>query len=203
MASRDEGFAVMDVSTSICDDPKFRRLAREHPEHIASGFVAYVATMAESWRTGRRVRVEDAWPSVLPFVPESAGALRDVGLLDRAGKVPMKTWAGWFDPAARRRESSRERWRRYNAQRDKHPPPDADTTDIPRGSDVDTATSVPPVPSGPTGPSAPPDRDARANGAKPESVQEHATTKRGGPITSVKDELLKHGYVPLVKEASR
>jgi hypothetical protein len=58
--SRDEGFAVMDVSTSITDDPKVRKLWRHAPDHAAAAFTAYVATMAESWRSGKRATVDDS-----------------------------------------------------------------------------------------------------------------------------------------------
>lgn len=150
MPSRDDGFAIMDVSTSICDDPKFRRLARENPEMVAPAFTAYVATMAESWRVGRRVPVEDAWPGFLPFSEPVCDALRGVGLIDARGLLTVKAWRGWFEPARERRQKSRDRWTRYNANRT------GDTTHPPRGSDVDTATSVPTVrPSVPTGPSVP------------------------------------------------
>ena len=151
MPSRDDGFAIMDVSTSICDDPKFRRLARENPELVAPAFTAYVATMAESWRVGRRVPVEDAWPGFLVFDQAVCDALRRVALVDQRGLVSSKAWRGWFAPARERRAKSRERWARYNAKRD------ADTTPPPRGSDVGTATSVrsfrPSVPSEPSAPS--------------------------------------------------
>lgn len=157
--SRDEGFAVMDVSTDIVNDPKVRKLFRHAPDHGTAGFVAYVATMAESWKAGRRVTIDDAWPSVVPFDKAAVEALVHVGLLDTTGRVPIKTWRGWYTAAHERREKSRDRWRRYNEKRD------GDHTDGPRGNHVPTATSVPPVrPSSlPTGSSVPP---ARARGEK-------------------------------------
>lgn len=141
--SRSEAFDVMDVSTSICDDPKFRRLARENPEHLAVGFMAYVATMAESWKAGRRMPIEDAWPVILPFDAAVCASLRRVALLDRRGQVSMNAWRGWFEPARERRSKSRDRWTRYNAQRD------AVTALQPRGSDAVTALQprLPSVPS--------------------------------------------------------
>jgi hypothetical protein len=144
---RSEGFAVMDVSTSVCDDPKFRRLQRESPEHVAVAFTAYIATCAESWKTGRRVSAEDGWPAFLPFDRAAIDALIRVGLLDSRGLVSSKAWRSWFDPARKRRDLARDRWSRYNAKRD------ADTASEPRGSDVGTATSVPLRPSAPSGPS--------------------------------------------------
>jgi hypothetical protein len=160
MPSRSDGFAIMDVSTSICDDPKFRRLLRENPELVAPAFTAYVSVMAESWKIGKRMPVEDAWPGFLPFDQTVCDALRRVALVDARGLVSSKAWRGWFEPARERRSKSRDRWARYNAKRD------ADTTFPPRGSDADTATSVPPVPSGPSGPtgSSVPPVDAGARG---------------------------------------
>lgn len=180
--SREDGFAVMDVSTSVCDDPKWRRLAREHPEHVAVAFCAYVALMAESWRAGRRVNIGDSWPSILPLdigAADPIAALRDVGLIDKTFRIPVKTWAAWFGPAAERRRRNRDRWARYNAQRD------ADTARLPRGSDAGTATSV-----RPSVPSVRTSRPARTNGA--DGAQE-GHTKRGGEPVSLKDALVGYG----------
>ncbi len=143
--SRDDGFAVMDVSTSIVDDPKVRKLWRHAPDHAATAFAAYVATLAESWKAGRRVNVDDAWPPFLTFSKSAIEALIGVELLDDDGLIPVKSWRSWFAPAAKRRRESRDRWRRYNAKRTEN------TASLPRGNGADTATSVrPSVPSVPT-----------------------------------------------------
>ena len=186
--SREEGFAVMDVSTSVCDDPKFRRLARDHQEHCAVAFVVWIATLAESWRTGRRESVADAWPSILPYSDDVVTAMKRVGLIDKSGRVPAKSWADWFGPALERRQRSRDRWARYNAKRE------ADTALVPRGSDAvatrsprrnraGTATSVPPVPTVGSSLRA----SARENGAQ----EGHA--KRGGEPVSLTDALVGYG----------
>ena len=112
-----EGFAVMDVSTAILHDPKVGRLAREYPERLTTGFLVYVATMAESWKAGERVTVEDAWPSFLAFDQASIDAIRAVKLIDARGRIVPQAWRGWFDIAYERREKSRERWRRANRAR--------------------------------------------------------------------------------------
>lgn len=149
--SRDDGFAVMDMSTDIVNDPKVRKLFRHAPDHACAAFTAYVSTVAESWKAGRRVSVDDAWPAFLVFDKAAVEALIHVGLLDSRGTIPPKSWRGWFESARHRRSMSRDRWARYNAKRD------ADTTGAPRGNDVGTATSVPPVrPSVPSEPSVPP-----------------------------------------------
>lgn len=115
MPSRDDGFAIMDVSTSICDDPKFRRIARERPDLVGTAFTAYMATMAESWRIGRRVGIEDAWPAVLPYSADAAEIMVAVGLLDKRGVLSPKAWRGWFEPARNRRDKSRADWRKWQA----------------------------------------------------------------------------------------
>jgi len=141
----------MDVSTSLLDDPKVRKLWRHAPDHAPVAFTAYVATMAESWKAGRRVTIDDAWPAFLTFSQPAIEALVHVGLIDDDGCVTPKAWRGWFAPARKRRQQSRDRWTRYNAKRT------GDTADVPRGSDVSTATSVrPSVPS--VSPSVPSDR---------------------------------------------
>lgn len=145
--SRDDGFTVMDVSTDIANDPKFRLLHRERPDHVASAFMAYVAVLGESWKAGRRVSVNQAWPVVLPFDAEVVASMVRVRLVDRSGLPPRKAWDGWFGPANERRDKSRERWRRANANRN------ADTAAEPRGSsDVPMPPSVPLRPSAPSVP---------------------------------------------------
>ena len=115
--SRDDGFAVMDVSTDLVNDPKVRKLYRHAPDHANVAVVAYIATMAESWKAGRRVSIDDAWPAFVPFNKAAVAALLHVGLLDGRGLVTTKAWRGWFDPARTRRDASREKWRRANDRR--------------------------------------------------------------------------------------
>ena len=143
--SRDDGFAVMDVSVDLVNDPKVRKLFRHAPSHAAVAFMAYVATMAESWRAGRRVNVDEAWPSVLPFSRPAVDALISVGLLDRHGLVLLKTWRSWYEVARDRRSEHRQRWRRANEKRR------AESALLPRGNDDDTAPSYP-IRSSPTVP---------------------------------------------------
>lgn len=174
---RSTGFDVMDVSTSICDDPKFRLLAREFPDQVGTAFTAYIAICAESWRAGYRVPQEIAWPAFLPFQEEAALALYRCGLIDKGGRITRKAWQSWFEPARERRDKARARWTRYNASRD------ADTASVPRGNDAGTATSV--RPSVPTDPSVrPPAARGKTNGLK-------ATTKED--VLNGLSELFKAG----------
>lgn len=173
--SRDDGFPVMDISTSIVHDPKFRQLHRERPEHVAPAFLAYIAVLGESWKAGRRVSVTESWPTLLPFDPDVVASMVHVKLIDRAGLPPRKAWDGWFRPAIERRTKARERWARYNAQRN------ADTASLPRGSDVSTATSVPSV-----RPFLPTDRPSTARGEKHGQMTDGERRKRGlEPLSEV------------------
>jgi hypothetical protein len=140
----------MDLSTDYLNDPKWRRLYRQFPHLIGFAFMVYTATMCDSWKAGRRVSAEDAWPPFLPFDGEVIVALQSVAFLDKRGLVVMRTWSNWFDPASKRRAKARERWRRANAGRD------ADTALLPRGASADTSTTVRTVPS------VPPDRPFRS-----------------------------------------
>lgn len=105
--SRDDGFSVMDVSTDYHNDPKWRRLYRASPELLPVAFMAYTATVAESWKAGRRVTLEDAWPALLTYDPAVVSALTTAGFLDRRGLIVSRAWASWFDVAARRRQDRR------------------------------------------------------------------------------------------------
>lgn len=146
--SRGDGFAVMDISTAILSDEKFKRLARQCPERVTTCVVAYIAVCSQSWRTGRRQAIEDAWPlSLAPFDADAVDAMTVVGLLDRRGQIPVKTWREWFTRAQERRDKSRERWRRYNATREARAAEtstndDVVTTRSPRGANAATASSV-------------------------------------------------------------
>jgi hypothetical protein len=145
--ARDDGFPVMDISTSIVHDPKFRLLHRERPEHVPAAFLAYVATLGESWKAGHRVSVTDAWPTLLPFDPEVVTSMIRVKLIERSGLPPRRAWDGWYTPARERRAASRERWRRANENRRTDGAADSDdTARLPRGTrDVPRPPSVPTV----------------------------------------------------------
>jgi hypothetical protein len=166
--SRDDGFAVMDVSTDIVNDPKFRRLHRQNPEHVIAGFLAYVATMGESWKAGRRVPVADAWPVILPYDEAVIGSMVASELLDAKGLIPAKTWSGWFGPAQKRRKATRDRWRRANEKRGaENTNNSAQSAPEPRGNSADTG-AIPSVPSVsqsvPSDPSVPPVSSAYPEG---------------------------------------
>jgi len=146
----------MDVATDVANEPKFRRVQRHNPVHVAPAFMAYMAVVGESWKAGRRVAIADAWPALLPFDVEVVGSLVEAGLLDSKGMVPAKAWNGWYRQAHERREKARERWRRANDKRGGESTNNSgQAASAPRGS-RDDAPVVPP-PSVPlrTAPSAP------------------------------------------------
>lgn len=191
MSSRVEGFAVMDVSTSLPDDPKVKRLARDHPDQLGPGFLVYVATMAESWRAGERVTYDDAWPGYLAFDQSTVDALKHVRLLDSAGRVTASAWRGYFVQARDRREKSRERWRRANEARVTKPPVSngkhhADPALLPRGSDAATA---PPSDSD----SVPSDSESESPGIQGRRPSRPRASSRNGTFAGEADEPQRHG----------
>jgi hypothetical protein len=115
--SRGDGFDRMDVSTSIDDDPKFRALARRHPDLLAVAGWAYVGLLARSWREGCRLTLEEGWPALLPFDPAGAAALVEVGLVDADTRIPPGPWSSWFSSASERRQQGRDRQRRADVKR--------------------------------------------------------------------------------------
>jgi hypothetical protein len=149
--SRDDGFSVMDVSTAIHEDTKFKKLARRHPEMLATCFTAYVSLLAESWRAGERVSLQDAWPSILGAPDRAVTAtLRRFELIDKAGQIAPETWERWFNPARTRQEQARDRWRRANEKRHaaamRSLALDSEATaELPRGDRAATASPVPSV----------------------------------------------------------
>jgi hypothetical protein len=158
--ARGEGFGIMDVSTDVANDPKFRRIQRQAPELVAPAFAVYIALMAESWKAGRRVSIDDGWPAFMPFDPKVVDQLTAAGLVDRHGLIALAAWQTWFMPVRARRAALRERWSRANANRHGQAIREANTAAssrgdaavtarLPRGSRPDTAAirSVPSVPS--------------------------------------------------------
>lgn len=170
--ARDEGFETADVSVDLFDDDRVRKLARSVtvPE-LERAMIVYMAVLLASWREGRRVKPEDAAPLWLPSdrLVNAPELLAGVGLLDRQGRIPARTWAKWYDPVRERRSRNRERWARYNAQRT------GNTAELPRGSDAGTAPSVPFR--------SDPIRTSRARGRARDGSQESPTKTKGGPVS--------------------
>lgn len=143
--SNTDGFVVMDIAVDIVNDAKFKRLARLHPELFPTAFTSYMAVLGESWKDGRKAAIEDAWPAQVPFSDSVVTALQEVGLLDKKGQVQSRAWSRWFLEAFKRREATRERWRRANAHRSGPPPEGGESRTKTRAS---TATLPPQIPRG-------------------------------------------------------
>lgn len=159
----------MDVSTSIMSDPKVRKLLRIAPDRFPVAMTAYLGLMAESWKAGRRLSVEDSWPLGMTFDQLAVEALQHVDLIDAGGFINAKTWRSWFGKAKNRRAKSRADWRRY--QQDKRNRQRGVSTDT---SGTPAYPSVPPV--RPSEPSVPTEgeRDVeRNNGAHDPSGSRH------------------------------
>lgn len=173
-----EGFDVMDVSTRVHKDAKFRALANKHPDLVAPAFLVYVAALGESWAEGSRVPIQEAWPTLIPYRDDVVAALVEQRLVDKAGRVSMATWDDWFGTAFRRREASRERWRRANAHR-------AGTSGEPRGDREATAATVPlplPLPVNTPSPAAGgEDQGRRTNGSNPRAKGTNPRAKGANP----------------------
>lgn len=116
--SRDAGFVVADIDTGLMSDPKVVALARrlQSADGTAAHLALYLAVVLESWAGGDRVSIETAAPAWwLAELDTPKANLAAVGLLDADGRIPEHVWLGWYEPAAGRRDASRERWRRASA----------------------------------------------------------------------------------------
>ncbi len=111
-----EGFPRMDISTTIHHDPKFRLLARRHPDLVVASLATYLVLLAESWREGARLTVEES-TSLVPYDEAVVEALAEAGLVDADGRVPERAWENHFGAASARRAGGRERQQRADAKR--------------------------------------------------------------------------------------
>lgn len=108
--SRGDGFPIADVDVGILDDPKVRALVRVTRDEatITRCLTAYWAVLMASWGRGERVALEDATPLWITGIEDLKERLVTVGLLDTEGRIPERSWAGWFGPAHDRRQHYRE-----------------------------------------------------------------------------------------------
>jgi general stress protein YciG len=79
---------------------------------MSRALMLHVATLLASWRQGARVTVIEAVPVWLDPDAELVAALVDARLLDKSGRIPPRSWKGWFGPAWDRREVRRESGRK-------------------------------------------------------------------------------------------
>jgi hypothetical protein len=109
--SREDGFDVADVATGHLDDPKVKALWRAlapDQDRMSRALMLHLATLLASWRQGARVTVTEAVPVWLETDENALKALTDAKLLDKSGRIPVRSWRGWFGPAWERREKRRK-----------------------------------------------------------------------------------------------
>ena len=147
--SRDTGFAIADFSTSHHDDAKVKAMWRALRDEAAmnTALVLFDAVVLASWRDGKRVTAGEACPVWIADVDTPAKTLTDYGLLDETARIPRATWNLWFGVAKKRRNESRERWRRSKAAQRASTKVNGAADESPRGTNAETrAPSVRPVP---------------------------------------------------------
>lgn len=183
---RDEGFAIADFSTSHHDDPKVKAMWRAIQDAAAmnAAMQLYEGVVLASWREGKRVAAADACPVWILEATESTRHLQVAGLLDDDAKIPLATFKSWFGAAKKRRNESRERWRRSKQKQRTSTDFHGSDTESPRGHNVETRApsvrpSVPTESLSESGHQQPGARATRARGQK--------TRKNGGlePIAAV------------------
>jgi hypothetical protein len=105
-----DAYMRMDVDTRLLYNQRVRRLQRAHPDEWPAFVIAYLALLGEAWHgRSRDVRLADAWPAALRVDYELCrSALRRVGLIDRAERIPVDAWQDWFGPASRRFKAGRD-----------------------------------------------------------------------------------------------
>lgn len=129
--SRDAGFTIADLDTGLLRDAKFRALRRDLTLQAerTEAVTLYVAVLLESWEAGERLTLDEATPEWMNPTSGVAQALITVGLLDEDGRIPEAAWNSWFVTAAERRQISRDRWKRAQAnRRGRKPKPSPDDT---------------------------------------------------------------------------
>lgn len=166
--SRDDGFAIADVSTSLYSHPRVVALARllRDGTQTAAHVAIFEAVLLASWGAGRRLTLDEACPAWwLDPVDELRANLQAVGLLDSEARIPDDSWASWFEPAFERREARRESGR-LGGQRSGAARTEASLQRRSGGALAVLNPSVPTVPSVPTGPSIPTDRQGGVSGER-------------------------------------
>ncbi len=168
--SRDDGFAVADMDSAYFDDAKMRDLwQRIHDtDRMARAVILHAATLLASWRQGERVTVNQAAPLWMIHDADCVADLKAVKMLDKAGRIPIGSWARWFGTAYGRREVRREIGRAGGLASGKSRSTDGEAVVQP-----DSTGSEPVRPSVPTVPS---DRAVRPSRVKRNGLKALTTT---------------------------
>lgn len=196
--SRDEGFAIADVDTSLYGDTKVARLWRELGDQLLMGCAMSLleATRLTSWREGERVKAEDAAPTWTPDIARLLAALVASGLLDRTHRIPKKSFETWFGAAKKRRDESRDRWREAKARARARSILNGDSDESPRGHHGESRVTV--RPSVPTESKNGRDREG-ARGRRGAS----APTRVGDVLAGELDPSIRAGLALLDREDER
>lgn len=113
--SREDGFVVAEVRTTLMADSKIVGLARalrasgadEGDVWTAVGL--YVSLILASWGEGRHLTVAEAQPAwSFAAVEGIVSLLAAQGLTDPEGHLTATAWTGWVEAAITRREERRE-----------------------------------------------------------------------------------------------
>jgi hypothetical protein len=159
--SRDDGFAIADISTALYSHPRVVALARRLRDgsQTAVHVAMFNAVLLASWAAGRRLTVDEACPPWwIDTLDDVRANLQAVGLLDDEARIPDESWESWFTPAFERREARRESGR-LGGQRSGAARIEAS---LQRRSGIPEAAlnpSVPTFPTVPTGRTRPSDRE--------------------------------------------
>lgn len=91
----------MDLATDWPWGRRVRALRSKHPQLWPTYWAAYLALLAEVWRSADpELTLRQTWLGDLPGNVDEAGeALREVGLIDEDDKVPSAAWLEWIAPA--------------------------------------------------------------------------------------------------------
>lgn len=157
---RSDGFPTADVSVGHLDDDKIRKLWRvlaPDQRAMTEAITTHLAVVLASWGSGRRKTLDESLPLWLAPADRIVDVLVDVGLLDASRRIPSKSWARHYGPAAARRAARVEAGRLGGLAKGKRPDSDAKATLYPSGRQA-----------GPSSPSVP-DRPRKRARAAPES----------------------------------
>ena len=160
--SRDDGFTIADLDTTLYADPKIVALARRLRDSVqtAAHVALFEALLLGSWGAGHRITLEEALPAWwLDPVDEIRANLQAVGLIGRDGRIKDRAWQAWFTPAWKRREARRESGRKGGQAKGDASSSDAQATlelgysdgqarVEPNHGDAEPVRTVPSVPSG-------------------------------------------------------
>lgn len=117
--SRDEGFAIADISTSTLEDRRVKRLwwNLRDVAAMSAALVVYEAVQLMSWSRGERARAELARPEWMTDAEAAIEALVSVGLLDKSHRIPKRDWNATVGKAIEDRRAERRRTKRLKHQR--------------------------------------------------------------------------------------